>query len=92
MSGRHVRYREAAGTPGCASGGATHDLVARWAPGGSVVEHVSPTQTRITVGAWSWAGVAGLLATFDTDLDEVEPNELKDACRTLARRYQQAGQ
>lgn len=67
------------------------DLVARWAPGGSVVEYVSPTRTRITVGAWSWAGIAGLLATFDADLTVVGPPELKEACRTLGRRYAQAG-
>lgn len=68
------------------------DLVARWAPGGSVIEYVTDTQSRITLGAWSWAGVAGLLATFDADLTEVQPAELKDACRTLARRYQRAGE
>ncbi|GAA0955432.1 helix-turn-helix transcriptional regulator [Actinocorallia libanotica] len=68
------------------------DVVARWAPGGSVIEYVTPTQTRITLGAWSWAGVAGLLATFDADITVIEPDELKDACRTLARRYRHAGE
>ncbi|WP_329520126.1 helix-turn-helix transcriptional regulator [Spirillospora sp. NBC_01491] len=68
------------------------DVVARWAPGGSVIEYVAPTQTRITLGAWSWAGVAGLLATFDADITIIEPGELRDACRTLARRYRQAGE
>ena len=68
------------------------ELVARWAPGGSVVEYVSATQTRITVGAWSWAGIAGLLATFDADITDLEPDELRHACRTLARRYQRAGE
>lgn len=67
------------------------DLVARWAPGGSVVEFVSANQTKITVGAWSWAGVAGLLATFDADFTDPEPEELKEACRNLATRYRQAG-
>lgn len=65
-------------------------LVARWAPGGSVVEYVGPTQTQITIGAWSWAGIAGLLATFDADITIVEPEALQDACRNLARRYHQA--
>jgi predicted DNA-binding transcriptional regulator YafY len=68
------------------------DVVARWAPGGSVIEHVTATQTRITLGAWSWAGIAGLLATFDADITVVEPDELKDACRTIANRYGQASQ
>lgn len=67
------------------------DLVARWAPGGSVVEYVSPTQTRLTLGAWSWAGIAGLLATFDADLTDIEPPELVDAVRRIGRRYQRAG-
>lgn len=61
--------------------------VARWAPGGSVVEHLDPGHCRITLGAWSWAGVAGLLATFDADLTEVEPPELVRACRRFARRW-----
>ncbi|GAA1276395.1 WYL domain-containing protein [Pseudonocardia aurantiaca] len=68
------------------------DVVARWAPGGSVIEYVTPGQTRITLGAWSWAGIAGLLATFDADITVIEPDELKDACRTLARRYRKASQ
>ncbi|GAA3612537.1 WYL domain-containing protein [Nonomuraea rosea] len=68
------------------------DVVARWAPGGSVIEYVTPTQTRITLGAWSWAGIAGLLATFDADITIVGPDELKDACRVIARRYQHASE
>lgn len=35
------------------------DLVARYAPGGSVIEYVDPDHTRLTLGAWSWAGIAG---------------------------------
>ena len=68
------------------------DVVARWAPGGSVVEYVTPTCTRITLGAWSWGGIAGLLATFDADVTDVEPAELRTACRTLARRHGRSGQ
>ncbi|MGC5013672.1 helix-turn-helix transcriptional regulator [Streptosporangium sp. DT93] len=68
------------------------DVVARWAPGGSVIEYVSPTRTRITLGAWSWAGIAGLLATFDADITAVEPDDLREACRVLAERYRRAGE
>jgi predicted DNA-binding transcriptional regulator YafY len=68
------------------------DVVARWAPGGSVVEYVTPTRTRITLGAWSWAGIAGLLATFDADITIIEPDELRTACRTLAQRYRRASE
>ncbi len=63
------------------------EIVARWAPGGSVVEHLDPGHCRITLGAWSWAGIAGLLATFDADITEVEPPELVRACRRLAQRW-----
>lgn len=63
------------------------EVVAEWAPGGSVVEYVSPTRSRFTLGAWSWAGVAGLLATFDADITVLGPDELKEACRTLSDRF-----
>lgn len=62
-------------------------VVARWAPGGSVVEHLDADHCRLTLGAWSWAGVAGILATFDTDLADLRPPELHDACRHLAHRW-----
>ncbi len=67
------------------------ETVARWAPGGSVVEHLDPQHCRLTLGAWSWAGVAGILATFDTELTEVEPPELTMACHRLVRRWQAIG-
>ena len=68
------------------------EVVARWAPGGSVVERVSAGRTRLTLGAWSWAGLAGLLATFDADVTVLEPAELKAACRAVADRLHRAGQ
>ncbi|MEV6136695.1 WYL domain-containing protein [Nocardia sp. NPDC051990] len=64
----------------------TH-VVARWAPGGSVVEHLDSDHCRLTLGAWSWAGVAGILATFDTELTDLHPPELVQACRLLAHRW-----
>ncbi|GAA0245004.1 WYL domain-containing protein [Saccharothrix mutabilis subsp. mutabilis] len=62
-------------------------VVAHWAPGGSVVEDLDPEHCRLTLGAWSWAGVAGILATFDTDLTDLHPPELIEACRRLAHRW-----
>lgn len=62
-------------------------VVARWAPGESLVEYVTATKSRITLGAWSWAGTAGLLATFGTDISEVEPANLRQACRDIAQRF-----
>ncbi len=64
-------------------------VVARWAPGGSVVEHLDDDHCRLTLGAWSWAGIAGILATFDTDLTDVQPPDLVDAFRRLANRFAQ---
>lgn len=58
-------------------------LVARFAPGGSTVEHHTDDSCRLTLGAWSWAGLAGLLLTFDADITEVEPAELRHALRAI---------
>ncbi|MFD4635987.1 helix-turn-helix transcriptional regulator [Lentzea sp. NPDC058436] len=62
-------------------------VVARWAPGGSVVEHLDDEHCRLTLGAWSWAGIAGILATFDTEITDLHPAELIEACRHLRRRW-----
>lgn len=62
-------------------------VVARWAPGGSVVEHLDADHCRLTLGAWSWAGIAGILATFDAELTDVRPRELVQAGRCLAHRW-----
>ncbi|MCZ2821343.1 WYL domain-containing protein [Modestobacter sp. VKM Ac-2977] len=62
------------------------DLAARWAPAGAVVERVSARQCRFTVGAWSWAGVVGILATFGADVSEVEPDELRAEMAVVSAR------
>ena len=61
-------------------------VVARWAPGGSVVEPVAGDRSRLTIGGWSWAGIAGLLITFDSDLSDVEPPELRAAMDRIGQR------
>jgi predicted DNA-binding transcriptional regulator YafY len=61
-------------------------VVARFAPGGSTVEHKTDSSCRLTLGAWSWAGLAGLLLTFDADLTGIEPAELRQALRSLRTR------
>jgi predicted DNA-binding transcriptional regulator YafY len=66
-------------------------VVARFAPGGSTVEHVSDDTCRLTLGAWSWVGLAGLLLTFDADLSEVRPAELRQALATIRRRIGRIG-
>ena len=47
------------------------------------VEHLDAEHCRPTSGAWPWAGVAGVLATFDTGLTDLHPPELAHACRRL---------
>ncbi|MBL7254097.1 helix-turn-helix transcriptional regulator [Paractinoplanes lichenicola] len=64
-------------------------VVARWAPGGSVVEPVDERRSRLTIGGWSWTGIAGLFITFDSDLSDVEPSELRDAMGRVAERLRQ---
>lgn len=39
------------------------------------------------VTGWSWAGVAGLYATFDTDLSDIRPSALVEALGTVAHRF-----
>lgn len=66
------------------------DVAARWAPGGSVIEPMTANRCRIILGGWSWAGIAGLLATFDADFTVVEPDELRTACHAVAQRLTRA--
>ena len=61
-------------------------LIARWAPGGALVEAVTDSTSRIRMGAWSWNGLAALLGTFDAPLTDVQPEELRKAFAVLARR------
>ncbi|MEV5559424.1 hypothetical protein AB0L44_37700 [Nonomuraea wenchangensis] len=60
--------------------------VARFAPGGSTVGHATGTTCRLTLGAWSWPGLAGLLLTFDADSTDIEPAELRQALHSLRTR------
>lgn len=62
------------------------DVVARWAPGGSVVVPLTDGRCRLTIGGWSWAGVAGLFLTFDTVLTDISPRGLVDAFADIRRR------
>jgi predicted DNA-binding transcriptional regulator YafY len=65
-------------------------LVARWAPGGAVVEELGPERCRLTLGAWSWNGLAAMIGMFECDMEVVGPPELGEACAELARRYASA--
>ena len=63
-------------------------VIARWVPGGAVVDPLTATTSRLTMGAWSWVGLAALFGTFDAALTDVEPTELQEACTVLATRFQ----
>lgn len=66
------------------------EVVARWAPGGSVVTPIDALHCRLTIGAWSWAGIAGLFITFDTDLTDVTPPALADTFLAMSQRLRRA--
>lgn len=65
-------------------------IVARYAPGGSTVEQHTEDSCRLTLGAWSWAGLAGLLLTFDADITDIEPEELRSALHSIEGRINKA--
>lgn len=65
-------------------------IVARWAPGGAMVEQLDEDTCRLTLGAWSWVGIAALLGTFDAPMEIVGPPELTAAAAVLAERYRVA--
>ncbi len=60
-------------------------LVARFAPGGAVVRPVGEGRCELTMGAWSWIGLAGLFTTFGSPVSEVHPAGLRDAFALAAR-------
>ncbi|MFD5659356.1 helix-turn-helix transcriptional regulator [Streptomyces hirsutus] len=60
--------------------------VSRYARDG-VVEELGPDRCRLTLGAWSWAGLAATVGLFDADIEVVGPPELKAAFALLGRRY-----
>lgn len=53
---------------------------------GVVVEE-GPNRCRLTLGSWSWPGLAAAIGRFDADIKVVGPTELKTAFAHLARRY-----
>lgn len=84
-------------TPGAAAWACTGTVelalpasrVAPFAHDGTV-EALGPGRCRLTLGAWSWVGVAAALARFDTDVLAVSPPALADAFATLSDRFARA--
>ncbi|MCZ2827882.1 WYL domain-containing protein [Modestobacter sp. VKM Ac-2986] len=56
-----------------------------------VVEALGPDRCRLTLGAWSWVGLAAAVARYDTDVLTVGPPALAEAFRTLSERFARAG-
>lgn len=59
--------------------------IAAYLPDGDV-EPLGPDRCRVVMGAWSWPGLAATIARADADIEVIEPSELAEAFRDLARR------
>jgi hypothetical protein len=44
----------------------------------------------ITLGSWSWTGLAASIGRFDADVEVIGPPELGEACAQLSCRYANA--
>ncbi|MGW4203662.1 helix-turn-helix transcriptional regulator [Streptomyces sp. NPDC004726] len=63
--------------------------VAPFAADGIVVE-LGPHRCRLTLGSWSWTGLATAVGRFDADIEVLGPPQLATAFRDLAARYARA--
>ncbi|GGV32404.1 DeoR family transcriptional regulator [Streptomyces longisporoflavus] len=55
-----------------------------------IVEEIGPERCRLTLGSWSWTGLAATIGHFDTDIHVIGPPELTSAFAELAARYANA--
>ena len=55
--------------------------------GDALVEELGTDRCRVSMGAWSWPGLAALLGRFDADIEVIGPPELVEAFAHLARRF-----
>ncbi|MEE1940041.1 WYL domain-containing protein [Streptomyces sp. TRM 70361] len=55
-----------------------------------IVEELGPGRCRLTLGSWSWAGLAATIGRFDTDIEVVGPPQLAAAFADLAARCAKA--
>lgn len=62
------------------------EAVAPYAQDG-VVEELGAERCRLTLGSWSWTGLAATLGHFGTAIHVVGPPQLTDAFAELATRY-----
>ena len=52
-----------------------------------IVEELGPDRCRLTLGSWSWTGLATTIGHFDADIQIIGPPELTGAFAELAARY-----
>jgi biotin operon repressor len=52
-----------------------------------VVVDLGPGRCRLTLGAWSWVGLAAAVARYDADVLAVSPTALADAFRAVSDRF-----
>jgi predicted DNA-binding transcriptional regulator YafY len=64
--------------------------VVPWIDSQALVEELGPATCRVTMGSWSWTGLAATLGLFEVDLEIVGPEELREAAATLGNRYRTA--
>ncbi|WP_372508298.1 helix-turn-helix transcriptional regulator [Nocardia amikacinitolerans] len=64
-------------------------VVSRYSRDG-IVEELGPDRCRLTLGSWSWHGLAATVGGFDADIEIVGPDQLREAFAQLARRYAKA--
>ncbi|MFE2043063.1 helix-turn-helix transcriptional regulator [Streptomyces sp. NPDC059477] len=56
----------------------------------AIVEELGPHHCRLTLGSWSWTGLAAAIGRFDTDIEVIGPPQLATAFGNLATRYARA--
>ncbi|MBL1073990.1 WYL domain-containing protein [Nocardia sp. 2] len=55
-----------------------------------IVEEIGPARTKLVTGSWSWPALAATLARFDTEIEIISPDALRDAFAALSRRAARA--
>ncbi|MGA5304627.1 helix-turn-helix transcriptional regulator [Nucisporomicrobium flavum] len=55
-----------------------------------IVEEAGPDRCRLTLGSWSWAGLAAAVARYDAEIEVVGPRDLAKAFAELAGRFGRA--
>ncbi|MEU2286845.1 WYL domain-containing protein [Streptomyces sp. NPDC013178] len=55
-----------------------------------IVEELGPHHCRLTLGSWSWTGLAATIGRFDADIEVIGPPQLARAFADVATRYARA--